>query len=216
MPPPFPRPVPLPLAEVFDAPTLRIAALMLSLWALLFRFGPYAYLSDLHVLACAALAAASILDAVPENWLVFFSVSYFLFDGLSCARRGLWPFVVHHVLTLVIIGLGLFSVAVPEGRMTSWTLLIEISTLFLNHFTRRKSSSARYFALLVAYFLNRPVYMTWLLYFGWTRDNMMHTWMDYGNICLLRGLHVLITLWWVILARDAPRYWRDWGRKEKA
>ena len=127
------------------------------------------FLSDVHAAGATILAAASVARMIPERWVVNFTTPYMIMDGISAVKKRKWDCVLHHIGALVEYALWrLEPPGVADHRLLSHCYnFAEISTLVLNHWERRRVSPIRYWIAMAAYFAQRGVVATWIL---WSRD----------------------------------------------
>jgi len=191
---------------------LALLPLLLALsaagWLIAFWRLPYTRLTDLNGWGCGLLAMLSLGEVVPEECAVAFIVPYFVLDSAACVRERDWLYVGHHVASLSLIALGFDEPNIGiEQRGISRVLLVEWSVLLLSHWNRDRSSRLRYALLVIGYFLNRVVYLGYLAYFSeFQAVGLTGTSHEVLGVWGTRALHLMMTVWFFMLLRKAPRY----------
>ena len=164
----------------------------------------YEAMSDIHAATTVALALLTITTPFPDQYIFALSTSYFMVDLVEVVVHWNTIYVIHHVLAILVPVCGVLDPAITIGSDAgAYIILIELSTLFLNNWTRNRSSKKAYFSLLGVYFLNRIMYLSYLLYFSFISkpSNI------FGKLTLysLRLLHVLMCLWFYKLCLKYKR-----------
>lgn len=177
-------------------------------WSAAFWFVPYVWMTDVNAWGCGVLSVLSLCELTPELWTVAWVCPYFVLDSVRCVRDREWTYVIHHVLSLCMLG---FGASEPHAGITnrgaSRVLLVEWSALLLAHWNRDRSSRLRFAVLLIGYFLNRIVYLGHLAWCSrFSAAVAADTQREVAIIWGLRLLHVLMTTWFLLLLRKARRY----------
>lgn len=188
---------------------MQVGGLGAVWWAVVFAGAiPYSLVTDVHAFGAGTLAVFSLAGRIPDIYVVAWSTPYFVFDLYYCVLRSDHLFTLHHLFTLVGGAMANYSGYLRQQRASSYALSIELSTLPLNYWKRLPSSSARFFLLIVAYFLNRILFFGWVVWadgsqLSWSRV-LKHTkekerTVEYGFILLVRSFHFVLCIWFALL-----------------
>ena len=172
--------------------------------------------SDFHAFGSLVLSTLSLCSVVPELYVQLFTIPYMAIDGcLELADRK-WFYVVHHFGTLVGMAHVASSTYLMNARANSIVLVIELSTLALNHWNRKRASAVRFWVLVVLFFLNRVLYLGYAAYSSSSPflaatataadlsdlDRASSTW----ALWCLRLLHAILCVAFVKIIQKAPKY----------
>jgi len=163
-----------------------------------------------HGFGVGTLCLLSICGHVDETWTIAFTWAYFALDTWKMWRKKQWLFVLHHMLTIGSLVLTLGSTIMLEHRLSSYMLLIEWSAIPLNIWWEDKGNATKYKVLVGSYFVNRVIYLTWLLYLSKQCAALSSG--DSAELCILwlvRLIHVANFAWWINLVRVGRAGWMN-------
>ncbi|AET42619.1 hypothetical protein EXVG_00270 [Emiliania huxleyi virus 202] len=177
----------------------------LLFWTLTIHTIPYEWISDIHASISFGLSVVTILKVLPDCVLFTWSITYFLVDIIELVIQWDVMYMIHHIMSIIIPIAGLFDTTLTLGTNAgAYIMLIEYSTVLLNHWQRNRGDKKTYFELLAVYFINRIVYLTYLLYFSFiSRPKNKY---GYFAVSCLRILHILMCVWFYKLLKKLPRY----------
>ena len=177
----------------------------LLFWTLLIHMIPYEWISDIHASVAFALSVITLLQILPDYVLFAWSITYFLVDLIEVIIQWDVTYIIHHTMSIIVPVAGLFDPVLTLGTNTgAYIMLIEYSTVILNHWQRNRNDKYIYIELLTVYFVNRIVYLSYLLYFSFiSRPRNKY---GYFAVSCLRILHILMCVWFYKLLKKSPRY----------
>ncbi|AHA54591.1 putative membrane protein, partial [Emiliania huxleyi virus 145] len=163
----------------------------LLFWTIAIHLVPYEYISDIHAGISFVLSVITVLRLIPDYILFSWSMTYFMVDLIELIIQWDVTYIIHHTLSIIVPIAGLFDPVLTLGTNAgAYIMLIEYSTVILNHWQRNRNNKNTYFELLIVYFVNRIVYLTYLLYFSFiSRPKNKY---GYFAVSCLRILHVLM------------------------
>lgn len=186
-------------------PVLLLIGFGLLFWTIAIHSISYEYISDIHAGISFALSVITVLRLIPDYILFSWSITYFMVDLIELIIQWDVMYIIHHTLSIAVPVAGLFDPALTLGTNAgAYIMLIEYSTVVLNHWQRNRNDKKRYFELLAVYFVNRIIYLTYLLYFSYiSRPKNKY---GYFAVNCLRILHILMCVWFYKLLKKLPRY----------
>lgn len=177
----------------------------LLFWNIIRNKFPYEYMSDIHAGTSFILSIITVINILPDMILFAWSISYFMVDLIEVAVNLDIPYIIHHICSIAIPIFGVLDPVLTLGTNSgAYIMIIEYSTVLLNHWLRNRNSAGAYFELIIVYFFNRLIYLSYLLYFSFI-SRPSNT---FGKIALifLRILHLLMFVWFYKMLRKFKRY----------
>lgn len=144
-----------------DPSWISFGAGWICLWVAVWQYA-YGSIHQIHAVLITVMSVASMLEIIAEEAVWMVSLTYFLLDGLDSVRVGKWVMLVaHHFPTLGLFAAVFVFPNMLPLRYCSKVLLIEITTPLLLRWRKSKRKSD-FQAFMLAFFLVRVCYMSWL------------------------------------------------------
>ena len=172
----------------------------LCFWVAVWQYG-YDSVHSVHGAVITAMSLASLAHLISEEAVFLFSLTYFCLDAVDSVRVGKYLMLLaHHVPTLGLFGAVVAFPNMLTSRYASKILIVEITTPFLERW--RSSKSKGDFKVLMAFYLFRVCYMSWLVV---QLHNDIGSWVSWIANCLLA-----LNLFWF-----SQQVWMLFNYKEK-